>query len=135
MSSFFAITAIALIFTTDLHIFIFENIILSYKTFPTLGDFPVMDFASGMVLFLNNSFYQAVQLSIPTMVIIMVFYLSVGLLSKFIPQVQIFFVSLPAQVMLGVLILAMILSGLLTAYYQYFTDSLLMLTPGASHVG
>lgn len=133
VSSFFAITAIALIFVTDLHIFIFENIILSYKLFPALDDLPVTDFASGMVLFVNNSFYQAVQLSIPTMVVIMIFYLSVGLLSKFIPQVQIFFVSLPAQVMLGVLILAMTLSGILTAYYQYFTDSLLALGSGGLH--
>jgi len=54
----------------------------------------------------------------------MVFYLALGVLSKLMPQVQIFFVAMPANIMLGFALFAVLMGGLMTWFLTYFEETM-----------
>ena len=58
-----------------------------------------------------QSFVIAMQLAAPFMVVGMLFYLGLGLLTRLMPQVQMFFIVMPIQIMLGFSVLALTLSA------------------------
>ncbi len=54
------------------------------------------------------------------MTIVLIFYLGIGALSKLMPQVQIFFVAISANIMLGFLIMVLLVSVMMIWFVEYF---------------
>jgi flagellar biosynthetic protein FliR len=100
-------SATLVVFTTDLHHYIFQGIAESYKILPLLGDSPwqVESFYIGFVKILSASFQLAVKISSPILVLGTVFYVALGILNRLMPQMPIFFVAQPAQILVGLLVL------------------------------
>ena len=55
----------------------------------------------------------------------LIFYLGIGLLARLMPQVQIFFIALPMQIMFGILVVALTLSAALMWFLDSFEMSLI----------
>lgn len=129
-SGFFILTGTTLIFVTDLYQVIITNLVESYHFFDFVQPVPYDSLAQLFIRFMGDMFMQAVQLSIPVLTIITVFFIGIGLLSRFIPTVQIFFVSLPMQVFLGLSILLVSMAGLFGLFLEYFDNHLRMMRMG-----
>ncbi|MGB1548273.1 MAG: flagellar biosynthetic protein FliR, partial [Alphaproteobacteria bacterium] len=65
------------------------------------------DFAHTMTFMVAQSFVLAAEIAAPFLVIGMVFYLGLGLLGRLMPQVQVFFIAMPVQIGIGLMILAL----------------------------
>lgn len=59
------------------------------------------------------------QLAAPFLVLGLVFYLGLGMLARLMPQLQIFFIAIPAQIYMGFIILGLTLSTLLLVWLNY----------------
>ena len=58
-----------------------------------------------------NAFRLGIQIAAPVLVFSLVFNIAVGLVSRLIPQVQVFMVMMPLSVLLGVAVIALGLGG------------------------
>lgn len=127
ISGFFLVMALALIFALNIHHLFLASLFKSYTLFPP-GDLPEMrDVAESGVDVVAKSFALGVQLAGPFIVINLIYQFSVGLLNRLMPQLQIFFVSLPAQILLGILMLMMTLSAMMMWYFDAFKDMIVLL--------
>jgi flagellar biosynthetic protein FliR len=72
----------------------------------------------------------AVRLAAPFLLIGTIWQVALGLLSRLVPQIQIYFAALPGQVLGGLLLLAM-LSGGLCAYWAHAVATTFSALPGA----
>ncbi len=54
----------------------------------------------------------------------LVFYIGLGLLSKLMPQIQIFFIAMPANIGFGLALLFLILGAMMTWFLQGFEQTL-----------
>ena len=107
ITSFLSITAIALVFATNLdHLFI-GAIARSYQLFPPMKPPAINDAALVAVRAMSASFALGLQLAAPIMVFSIVFNVAAGLIGRLMPQVQIFFAVTPLTVLLGLSILAL----------------------------
>tara|TARA_Y100000590_G_scaffold430184_1_gene543549 strand:+ start:10 stop:771 length:762 start_codon:yes stop_codon:yes gene_type:complete len=122
ISGFLSIFGLAFFFTTDLYVLMIKALVSSYELIPLFSTLNFGDIFELLLRFIQQSFSFAVVLSIPMLLIITLFFVGVGLVSKFIPGVQIFFISLPIQVILGLFVLLFSFKGLLSLYLQ-FTES------------
>ena len=122
--------ALVLIFVADLHHLMIMAIVDSYSLFPA-GTLPPMGDAADMVAqMVARSFLIGAQIAGPFIAIGLVFYLGMGLLARLMPQVQIFFIAIPVQIMLGVLIMAITLSAAMLYWMRQFQDTYVgLLTP------
>ena len=122
--TFLSIVAVTIIFATDLHHLLIAALYDSYALFPAGGQWPWGQFVELAVSTVAGSFVIAVQLSAPFLIVGLVFYLGIGILSKLMPQVQIFFIAIPANILLGFLILMLVLSTMMIWFGDHFTSVL-----------
>lgn len=118
-SALLGVTALALMFAADLHHVMLWAVADSYTVF-TPGVFPLAgDFATTYSQLVAKSFLVATQLAAPFIVLGLVFYLGLGLLARLMPQLQIFFIAIPAQIYLGMIVLGLTLSTMLLMWLNY----------------
>lgn len=115
--------ATLLLLITDLHHLLIRAMIDSYSLFPPGAPLPIADFADAISTVISNSFQLAVQLSSPFIVLGLLFYLVMGVMARLMPQLQIFFVALPIQVVMGLVVLSLVLSGAMLVFLEYYGAS------------
>src|SRR5207342_2832132 len=120
---------VALIFATDLHHLVIAAMNDSYTIFQP-GELPLMgDAAQHVTRIIATSFRIGIQLSAPFLVFGLLFNIGLGVLSRLMPQMQVFFVGVPLSIMVGFLIFALVLTAMMGTYLNYFTGVMHQLTP------
>ena len=59
------------------------------------------------------------QLAAPFIVFGLIFYLGLGVLSRLMPQIQIFFIAMPANILLGFLLMVAVIGAVMTWYLDH----------------
>ena len=124
LSTFLTIAGMTLIFTTDLHHLMLIAIMQSYDIFP-IGQ--ALDMGSMTELITNavaGAFAVGVQITAPFLVLVLLLYVCMGVMSKLMPQVQVFMISMPIQIWLGLITLGMVFSGMMLVWLDQFSKGL-----------
>jgi flagellar biosynthetic protein FliR len=111
-----------LILSSDLHHLIIKGLIHSYTIFVNFSALAMSDFAQSFVETLNHMFKVGLQLSFPFLLVNIIFQFTLGIASRIIPQLQVFFVAMPLQTLLAFLIFGTILGSLLNAFLINFKE-------------
>jgi flagellar biosynthetic protein FliR len=124
IGTFLTLTGIAIIFASDLHHLVIAAISDSFSiirpgALPASGD--AAQFLTGVM---SRAFLVAIQLSAPFLVFALVFNIGLGILSKLMPQMQVFFVAMPVTIGVGFLILLLVI-GVMMAHYAGHLEALL----------
>ena len=131
MIGFLTIMATSLIFLTDTHHLFLEALVDSYSLFTPGARLPFDDFAATLVRAISASFAVGFGLAAPVMVFALVFNTSLGLLNRLVPQMQVFFVGLPLQILGGLSILMLALPAIMLWFMRHFREGLgAYLVPG-----
>jgi len=124
-ASFLSMVGITLIFATDLHYLFLAAIRDSYVLFRPGAALPVQDAAQMAVNVFADTFRVGIQISAPFIAFGLIFYLGLGVLSRLMPQVQIFFIAMPANILLGLLLLALLLTGIMAWFLDHVTNGVM----------
>ena len=116
ISRLFALLAIVLVLSTGLYMLPLRALAQSYAVLPVGGAWPAGDAAESFAQAAADSFTLALQLAAPFMLGAIVLNVALGLLSRLAPQVQIYFVAIPGQILVGIALLALLLPAMLGAY-------------------
>lgn len=111
---------IVLIFATNVHLLTISALVDSYTLFRPGEPLPWGDFAMVMSRLVSHSFTIAVQIAAPFFILGILFFVALGVLARLMPQVQVFFIALPIQVMGGLLIFAIVLSAGMMWWLEFY---------------
>jgi flagellar biosynthetic protein FliR len=114
---------VLLLMLTDLHHLMIRAIFDSYGLFPPGQMLPIEDMNEVVTRLVAQSFLIGVQLSAPLIAIGLIMYLGVGLLARLMPQMQVFFIIQPAQVALGLVIIALTIPPMMLWFLDDFRES------------
>ncbi len=120
------IAGLVLMFQTDMHHLMLRALIDSYTLFSPGNLPPIGDFTEVVSRTVARSFAIGMQLAAPFLVILTLMYVALGLMSRLMPQLQIFFVALPLQIGVGFMILLLTFSTLMLWFLENFGDVLRM---------
>jgi flagellar biosynthetic protein FliR len=123
-TTFLSVIAITVVFMADLHHLMLSAVIDSYNVFPAGSPLPVADFAQYTSKTVNQSFVMGFRIGAPFLVFSIVFYSSMGLLSRLMPQLNIFFMSLPLKIYLGVGLLLITVPIMILWFARYYEEEL-----------
>jgi flagellar biosynthetic protein FliR len=107
---FLGVLGIALIFATGLHHMFLQGIAGSYDVIALGVEPPVGDAAQLALETTAASFRVGFQIAMPVIAAGLIFRVGLGVLSRLIPAIQVFFVALPLQIMGGLVVMALGLS-------------------------
>ena len=124
IGSFLSFLGITLIFATDLHHVALAAVYDSYMIFSPTEPLMFGDAAEMAIQTIAGAFVIGVQMSAPFIVFGLVFYLGMGILARMMPQLQVFFIAMPATISVGLVLLALLLSMMMGWYLMHFEDSL-----------
>ena len=124
LGNFLSLVAITLIFVLDVHHLSIAAIHDSFMIFPPGAWFPAGDVANAAVMIIASSFEIGLKLSMPFLVFGLLFNLSLGIINRMMPQVQIFFISQPLSISLGMILLMVLLSTMMMWYMDYLATML-----------
>ena len=127
LSSILSMLAMVLIFSTELHHMLLLAVVDSYSLFAPGTWLPVDDAAMHLTRVMADSFVIGMQLAAPFTVIGLLFYLGLGLVARLVPQIQVFFVGVPIQIVMGLFLLGMSLASLMTFWLTRFEGQLMTL--------
>lgn len=126
VGAFLGIMGMVLIFATDLHHLMLFAIVDSYDLFIP-GEMPMTaDMADMMAHLLSRAFTIGVRLAAPFIVIGLVFYLGLGVLARLMPQIPVLFVAMPAQILLGFIVFALVVSATMMYWLGTFQEGLIV---------
>ena len=95
------------------HYFLLLAIQKSFELIPLFGaHLPTSDVASYLTSMVANIFVLAIRLAAPVFSVLVLTSLSLGIIARTVPQINVFFVGLPLKIGLGVTTLAIVLPGL-----------------------
>ena len=125
VGTFLMTVAVLLILVTDMHHLMLMGVVDSYAMFTPGAPLPFADMAETIARQVAGAFDVGVRMAAPFLVIGLIFYLGLGLMARLMPQAQVFFVAIPIQIMVGILVLALTLSGGLLYWLRTFEDAML----------
>lgn len=123
--NFLTVTAVVVLLLLDLHHLLLRALVDSYGLFLPGDALPVGDFAEVVTRTVAEAFVLAVRMAAPFIVVGTIFFLGLGLLARLMPQVQIFFIAMPLQIALALLVLALSLPLVLRVYLEGFEQTFL----------
>lgn len=102
--------AIFIIVISDIHLIFIESLMQSYKLFPPLANldfsFPIHKWSEAMVDIFARTFLLSFQLASPFIILSLMVSIAAGLVNRLMPSFQVFFVTQPLQILLGLLLLS-----------------------------
>jgi flagellar biosynthetic protein FliR len=129
VANFLTMLGVTLIFATDLHHLVIAALDDSYSLFRP-GEVPLLgDVAALTTRTVANAFRIGIQLAAPFLVFGLLFNLGLGVLSRLMPQMQVFFVGLPLSIIIGFLILFLVLAAMMGLFLGSVEDVLRTLAP------
>lgn len=110
-SGFFSLMGVVMLMSAGLHRVMIEAAADSYMTFPPGALPPIGDGVQFMINAVSDSFRLGIQIAAPVLIFSLIFNVALGLVSRLIPQVQVFMTAMPLSVMLGLAVVALGLGG------------------------
>jgi len=129
VGNFLSLLGVTLIFATDLHYLVIAALNDSYKIFAP-GVMPLVgDVAQHITRIIATSFRIGLQLSAPFLAFGLLFNIGLGVLSRLMPQMQVFFIGLPLSILLGLMMLLLVIGAMMGTFTGYIEGVLLELAP------
>jgi flagellar biosynthesis protein FliR len=131
ISNFLTMLAITLFFATDMHHLVLAALNDSYTLFAP-GQVPAVgDVAALVTKSVSGAFRIGIQISAPFLVYGMVFNLGLGVLSRLMPAMQVYFLAMPLSILGGFLFLVVVLGAMMGIFLDYTAGVLHDIAPHA----
>jgi flagellar biosynthetic protein FliR len=124
VATFLSLAGITLIFAADLHHVALRAAFDSYRLFPPGGALAAGDFSELALELVSGAFLLGVQIAAPFLVYGLAFYVGLGMLARLMPQLQVFFIAVPAQIMLSFALIAVAFGTIAIWFLEYFENGL-----------
>jgi flagellar biosynthetic protein FliR len=113
-----------LIFATNLHHLAIGAIQGSYTLLPPGAPLPTGDMAELTVRLVSGSFLLGLQLAAPFLILGFAVNAAMGLLARMMPQLQVFFIAAPINMITGFLLMGLIVGAMMTLFLNYFATQM-----------
>lgn len=131
LSTFLTLFGLMVIFVGDLHLLMLRAAFDSYAVFPP-GAMPAIDgLAETATRFVADSFSLGVRIAAPFTVYALILYLGMGVMNRLMPQMQVFFIVMPLNIMLGMLVFMITMGASLALFADYFGGAVNTFIPGS----
>jgi flagellar biosynthetic protein FliR len=111
----------------DGHHTMLAGLVASYDALPAGGAVATTDMAAAMARGSADAMVLGVQMAMPITVAAVVLYGVLGMMSRLVPTLQVVFVAMPAQILLGLAVLGLSIGAIVEVYARFTADLVMQL--------
>ena len=123
-ATFMTLLGVNLIFASNLHHLLVQAMADSYMIFSPGKVPPLGQISELSIAVVRHSFEIGVKLAAPFLAFGIVFNVGLGLVARLMPTLQVFFIAVPAQILLGFALFAFVLTSMMFWFLDYFRSGL-----------
>lgn len=123
-AAWMSLLALVMLFAADLHHVLLRVLAESYEVFPAGRIVDPAEFADAASQLVSRGFSLGLRMAMPFLVYAVVLFVALGLMQRLMPQMQVFFVAMPLQVTLGLVLLAMTTGLAMTVFVEDLEGSM-----------
>jgi flagellar biosynthetic protein FliR len=112
---------VVFILALDLHHMMLRGIMDSYTLFNPAMFPPVDEISDYLAKLLAVTYRVAIQFAAPNIVGALLLYLTAGVLARLMPNMQVFFVMMPLQLMISFFLIMAAFYSIMTEFARFFT--------------
>jgi flagellar biosynthetic protein FliR len=127
LGNLLSMSGLAFWFAMDFHHLALSALFDSYTLFEPGQYFPLGDGVEMYSKLLSSCFAMALQITAPIVMVMLLINLGGGILARLMPQMQVFYLLLPLQILTMLFLLSAISSGFFTTYLGFIEDRLMAL--------
>jgi flagellar biosynthesis protein FliR len=124
VGNFLSMLGIVLIFASNLHHLAIGAVAGSYHLIPPGTTLPTADMAELTIRLVSGAFALGFQLAAPFLVFGFAVNAGFGVLSRLMPQLQVFFVAMPVNILVGFVIMSLLIGTMLTLFLGFYADQM-----------
>lgn len=124
VGAFLSIAGVALLFVTNLHHLLLLGLFESYQAFPVGELLQSQSMAEMISKVVASTFRIGIQMSLPLIIIGTIMYIGMGVLARIMPQIQVFMLALPLQILVGFVTLGVTVAAMMLFWLQEFENGL-----------
>ncbi|HEY4985210.1 MAG TPA: flagellar biosynthetic protein FliR, partial [Bradyrhizobium sp.] len=124
IGNFLNLLGATLIFTTGLHHLAIGAVAGSYHLIPPGSALPTADMAELVIRLVSGAFLLGFQLAAPFLVFGFALYAALGVLARLMPQMQVFFVAVPINLMFGFVLFALLIGSMMTLFLNFYASQM-----------
>lgn len=122
--AFLSVVAVMVLLAAKLHYLLFYGLVDSYRIFP-VGQMPDTGSMADLIArTVEQSFLIGTQIAAPFIIVGMVMYIGMGVLTRLMPQMQVFMIAIPVQIWLALMTLAITLSSAMLFWANSFEEGM-----------
>ncbi len=118
----FSIAGFAGLLAVDGHHMMLRGLVASYEALPPSGGLQAADMAAAMARGSADAVALGLQMALPMTAAAVVLYALLGMMNRLVPTLQVIFVALPAQILLGLGILGLTVAGIVQLFVAFVFD-------------
>ncbi|MBV8976478.1 MAG: flagellar type III secretion system protein FliR [Alphaproteobacteria bacterium] len=124
VSNFLSLLGVVMIFATDMHHLAIGAVAGSYRLIGPGASLPTGDMAELAIRLTSGAFALGFQLAAPFLVLGFALSVGIGVLARMMPQLQIYFVAMPLNILVGFLLMVLVLGAMLTVFLSYYQGAM-----------
>ncbi len=125
IGAFMSVTGVLVLFASDFHHLLFYGLAGSYELFP-VGAMPDPGSMADMLTkAVGGAFLIGVEIASPFIIVTMLIYIGMGVLTRLMPQIQVFLLAMPVQILVSLLTLSLTISAGMLYWLSKFQDGML----------
>lgn len=124
VGNFLSMLAVVLIFGANLHHLAIGAVAGSYHLIPPGTSLPTADMAELAIRSVSGAFALGFQLAAPFLVFGFAVNAGFGVLARMMPQLQVFFVAMPVNIMVGFVVMTLLLGTMMTIFLNYYATQM-----------
>jgi flagellar biosynthesis protein FliR len=124
IGNFLSMLAVVLIFIANLHHLAIGAVAGSYHLVPPGTSLPTGDMAELAVRMVSGAFALGFQLSAPFLVFGFAVNVGFGVLARMMPQLQVFFVVMPVNIMVGFVVMTLLIGTMMTLFLSFYSTNM-----------
>lgn len=129
VGSVYSVLGVTLLLVSNMHHYMIASVVESYQLFPAHGQFPSTGDVFEIILrTVAAAFKIGIQMALPFLIVGTLMQYGFGLLNRLMPQIQIFFISMPLQIAVALILIAVTLSVSMHYWLVQYGDILRQFT-------
>ncbi len=122
--AFLSVMGVTLLFITNMHHLMIHGLVESYHMFPIGGIPDTGSMAELITKAVSSAFLVGFQIAMPFIVISLMIYVGMGVLSRLMPQIQVFILAVPIQILLALMTLSFVISTIMLFWLTTFENGM-----------
>lgn len=122
ISSFISLLIIVMIFVTDLHHLLLLGIIDSYRLLPVAPALVYGDMAYSLAEGISFALRIGLMIVAPFIIVSFGVFIAMGLVARLVPQIQVFILSIPVQIITGLIVFMTTISAMMLYFIEQYSS-------------